>query len=246
MTGFLGTFEQRTDQDRFPTPTSNRSIERAEVSARDFHVKASGVRGLRGTRVEFGVDVNGRFGLQAIDNLLRYDSAGGLLSESPNLSVDSGRRTDSGAYIQVDAAIAPKLRGAAGGRGDYVTTRNIGGYFGDRSTSNAAFSGFASATAGPFSGFSLTGQVARAFRDPTLSDRYFRGPSGRGFITGNPDLQPETSLQFDVAARYALVARSWRHMRTITASTTSSSGTPPRRISFSSGTAVGLVCVASK
>ena len=37
-----------------------------------------------------------------------------------------------------------------------------------------------------------------------LSDRYFRGPSGRGFITGNPDLQPETSLQLDLATRYTL------------------------------------------
>jgi outer membrane receptor protein involved in Fe transport len=34
-----------------------------------------------------------------------------------------------------------------------------------------------------------------------LSDRYFRGPSGRGFITGNPDLAPETSLQYDLAVR---------------------------------------------
>jgi outer membrane receptor protein involved in Fe transport len=37
-----------------------------------------------------------------------------------------------------------------------------------------------------------------------LSDRYFRGPSGRGFITGNPDLEPETSLQFDLATRYTM------------------------------------------
>src|SRR5690606_11119650 len=36
------------------------------------------------------------------------------------------------------------------------------------------------------------------------SDRYFRGPSGRGFITGNPDLDPETSLQFDFATHYTL------------------------------------------
>ncbi len=109
------------------------------------------------------------------------------------------------------------LRVAAGGRGDYVTTENVAGYFGDRETSNGAFSGFASATAGPFSGFTLTGQVARAFRDPTISDRYFRGPSGRGFITGNPDLEPETSLQYDVAARYALgraqVAAYFYHYR---------------------------------
>jgi iron complex outermembrane receptor protein/hemoglobin/transferrin/lactoferrin receptor protein len=45
-------------------------------------------------------------------------------------------------------------------------------------------------------------QVGRGFRDPVLSDRYFRGPSGRGFITGNPDLDPETSLQLDLGLRY--------------------------------------------
>jgi vitamin B12 transporter len=45
--------------------------------------------------------------------------------------------------------------------------------------------------------------VARGFRDPTLSDRYFRGPTGRGFITGNPTLDPETSLQLDLALRYS-------------------------------------------
>ena len=48
----------------------------------------------------------------------------------------------------------------------------------------------------------FTAQVARGFREPVLSDRYFRGPSGRGFITGNPDLESETSLQFDASVRY--------------------------------------------
>ena len=78
----------------------------------------------------------------------------------------------------------------------------MAGYFGDHDTDNGAASGFGSVTAGPFSGLSLTAQVSRGFRDPTLSDRYFRGPSGRGFITGNPDLEPETSLQYDLSARY--------------------------------------------
>ncbi len=44
--------------------------------------------------------------------------------------------------------------------------------------------------------------MARGFRDPILSDRFYRGPVGRGFIEGNPDLKPETSLQFDLTARY--------------------------------------------
>jgi outer membrane receptor protein involved in Fe transport len=91
---------------------------------------------------------------------------------------------------------------AGGVRADYITTSNRGGYFGDRDTGNAAASGFLSLTAGRYRGFTLTGQVARGFRDPVLSDRYFRGPSGRGFITGNPDLDPESSLQFDAGVRY--------------------------------------------
>jgi len=41
-----------------------------------------------------------------------------------------------------------------------------------------------------------------------LSDRYFRGPTGRGFITGNPDLDPETSLQLDGGVRWG--AGRWR------------------------------------
>ncbi len=201
ITGFVGTFEQRTDQDRFPTATTGRSIERADVAAKDFHVKGSARRRFGRATIEFGADVNGRFGLEALDIIQAYNVAGALTSDSTNVSVDSARRTDVGAYVEADVAVLPVLRLSGGIRGDNVTTENSGGFFGDRSTSNGAFSGFAAATAAPVSGVAVTAQVSRGFRDPTLSDRYFRGPSGRGFITGNPDLDPETSLQFDLTAR---------------------------------------------
>jgi len=207
FTGFLGTFEQRTDQDRFATATAGRSIERADVSANDFHVKGSAKKQVAGARLEFGVDVNGRYDLEALDIVQAYDVGGNLTRDTVNVSVEGARRTDVGAFLQADYAITPLVRASGGIRADNVTTSNTGGYFGDQSTSNGAFSGFAAATVGPFSGFSLTGQVSRGFRDPTVSDRYFRGPSGRGFITGNPELDPETSLQFDLAGRYTL-ARS--------------------------------------
>jgi hemoglobin/transferrin/lactoferrin receptor protein len=203
FTGFTGAHGQRTDQDRFGTATAGRTIERADVSARDFHVKGHAARSAGSARLEFGVDVNGRFGLEALDVFQTYDTNGNLLEDTTNVSIDSAHRTNVGAYFQADAAIEPTARVSGGIRADSVTTRNTAGFFGDRSTSHGAFSGFASATLGPFSGFSVTSQVSRGFRDPTLSDRYFRGPSGRGFITGNPDLEPERSLQFDVAARYA-------------------------------------------
>ena len=202
MTAFVGTFEQRTDQDRFATATTGRSIERADISANDFHVKGNATRAVGPARVEFGVDVNGRYDLNALDVRLAYDLAGAITSDVTNVSIDNAHRTDTGAYVQADVPVAKQVRLSGGLRGDCVTTENTGGFFGDRSTDNGAFSGFAAGTAGPFSGLSFTAQVARGFRDPTLSDRYYRGPSGRGFITGNPDLEPETSLQYDLATRY--------------------------------------------
>jgi len=202
-TAFVGTFEQRTDQDRFATATTGRSIERADISANDFHVKGNATRAIGPARVEFGLDVNGRYDLHALDVRLAYDLAGAVTSDVTNLSVDNAHRTDLGAYAQADVPVAKQFRLSGGVRGDRVTTANAGGFFGDRSTDNSAFSGFAAATAGPFTGLSFTAQVSRGFRDPTLSDRYYRGPSGRGFITGNPDLAPETSLQYDLATRYS-------------------------------------------
>ena len=204
VTAFVGTFEQRTDQDRFATATTGRSIERADISANDFHVKGNATRAVGPARLEFGVDVNGRYDLNALDVRLAYNLAGAVTSDVTNVSIDNAHRTDTGAYVQADVPVAKQVRLSGGLRGDYVTTENTGGFFGDRSTDNGAFSGFAAGTVGPFSGLSFTGQVSRGFRDPTLSDRYYRGPSGRGFITGNPDLEPETSLQYDLATRYVM------------------------------------------
>jgi outer membrane receptor protein involved in Fe transport len=206
LTGFLGTYDQTTDQDRFATATTGRTIERADVSAQDFHVRGFVEKLFGRSRFEAGVDVNGRYGLNAIDDFIVFDLAGNITTTRPHVSVDSARRTDTGLYASIETAVAPILVLSGGIRGDRVTTRNSGGYFGDRSTSNGAGSGYASATLGSFRGVSLTGQLARGFRDPVLSDRYYRGPTGRGFITGNPDLDPETSVQMDLGVRYVAPA----------------------------------------
>ena len=202
VTGFVGRYEQRTDQDRFATATTERSIERADIAANDFHIRGFGEKLVGRSRVEFGVDINGRFGLNAIDDRIQFDLAGAIDSTLRNVSIDTARRVDNGVYASIEAAVSPVLVLSGGVRGDYVATSNQGGYFGNRSTGNGAGSGYASATVGSFGGFSLTAQLARGFRDPVLSDRYYRGPTGRGFITGNPDLNPETSVQLDLGVRY--------------------------------------------
>jgi outer membrane receptor protein involved in Fe transport len=200
---FLGSYAIVTDQDSSATAAEPRAVERADVSARDFHLRLHAERPLGEARFEVGVDLNGRFGLRALDVNERYDPAGGLARVDTNVSVDEARRIDGGLYAMLAARPGNRLDLSGGLRVDHVTTRHEGGYFGDRSTAKGALSGFASAVVRAAKGLELTLQVARGYRDPALSDRYFRGPTGRGFITGNPELESETSLQLDTALRYS-------------------------------------------
>ncbi|NQW05682.1 MAG: TonB-dependent receptor [Acidobacteria bacterium] len=201
--GFFGTSKQRTDQDRPATSSRARSIERSDISASDLSLRAIGEKLLGRAKLEVGADINGRFGLEAHDIAIAFDQAGQQTSSTDNLSTESARRIDLGLFLQTSAALAPRVHVAGGLRADVVSSKNTGGYFGTVSVSHQAAAGFAALTVGPFEGFSVTGQVSRGFRDPTLSDRFYRGPTARGFITGNPDLDPESSLQFDLGTRYA-------------------------------------------
>ncbi len=201
LNAFYGRYSQVTDQDRFATATSARSVDRADIVANDFQFRGYARRALGQARWELGLDLNGRAGLRALDIFERY-TLGGDGTTTENVAIDSARRVDSAVYSSLEATVLPSVTLAGGGRVDYITTTNSGGFFGDRETSNGAASGYLAVTAGSYRGFTLTAQAARGFRDPVLSDRYFRGPSGRGFITGNPDLDPERSLQFDAGVRY--------------------------------------------
>lgn len=200
--GLMASYRNVTEQETFATGTAPRAVARADVSANDYQLRAVAERLIGAARLMTGLDANGRFALDALDVHEDYDAAGTLAATRANVSIDGAARRDTGVFAQVDAGLGPRVTAAGGGRVDYVTTGNAGGYFGHRSTSHAAFSGFLSATAGPFAGLTFTGQIARGFRDPVLSDRYYRGPTGRGFITGNPTLEPETSVQVDGAVRF--------------------------------------------
>ena len=199
---FAGRYHQVTNQDRFATPTRGRTLESADYDADDYQVRVSAERLLNKARLEFGGDMNGRYNVRAVDTIQQYDLGGSLATEVISVSIDQARRSDTGVYGTIETALGTKVIAGGGVRADYVTTRNSGGYFGDHETANGAASGNGSITVGPWAGVSFSAQVGSGFRDPTVSDRYYRGPTGRGFITGNPDLEPERSVQFDVGMRY--------------------------------------------
>ena len=179
------------------------------LERRIFSFRGFAVRPLGRARWEVGVDIYGRYGLEARSSLTVFDRHDHIVRQVEEVAVENARRSNNAVYTSTEMLFGSRWSLGAGVRVDRVTTANEGGFFGDQSTENTALSGYGSLKVELARGLSLTGQLARGFRDPTLSDRYFRGITGRGFITGNPDLGPERANQFDVSLRYGRGPVRW-------------------------------------
>jgi len=189
------------EKDRTPTEDTPRDIVRSDTDAQDYELRFEAERPVGTARLVVGANAYGRFDLEAQNSYTDFDFSGQVSDTRTEIAIESARRDDIGLF----AALSQSLGGvdfSAGVRGDSVRSKNRGGYFGDDSTDHSDMSGFLAATIKLAPSFHATVQVARGFRDALLSDRYYRGESGRGFITGNPDLEPESSRQLDVALRY--------------------------------------------
>ena len=194
---------------RGPGLDQAKTVSAADVVADDFSFRSFAVRPVKKARWEMGVDINGRYGLEALDSFAAFDRDDDVLFERSELTIENARRTDIGLYTSTEVLLGSRFSFGAGVRVDDVTTRNEGGFFGDESTENTALSGYGSLKVELGRRVSLTGQVAHGFRDPTLSDRYFRGISGRGIVIGNPNLEPERANQFDAALRFVSGRARW-------------------------------------
>ena len=208
LRGFYGNYEQRLDQDRLPAPGRPRRIDRSDLDGNDIEFRAVMRPQLRAVRLSTGVDLVTRHDLHARDIAVVYNAAGNITSTTDNESIGSAHKRDVGAFAQIELPIGAHVTTTAGVRADHVRSVNEGGFFGNHTVAHGAVSGSAAIVVRASSALALTAQVSRGFRDPTLSDRFFRGPVGRGFIVGNPELSPERSWQFDAGARYD--ARRWR------------------------------------
>ncbi len=198
---FWDEYRLLTETDTLATASKPRSFAAADVFAHDYGLRAEAERPLGDCRLLLGVDASGRYGLHAVNRTTAYDAAGNPVGTLFEESIDRADKDDVGIFAGLFTALGTvKLSG--GLRFDWVSTSNQGGYFGDHDQSQSDFSGFLGAALPLGADFELSAQVARGFRDPLLSDRYYRGISGRGFITGNPDLEAETSVQGDLALRY--------------------------------------------
>jgi outer membrane receptor protein involved in Fe transport len=190
-----------TERENLP-PQRAHTLEESDVFAHDYGARFEAERPVGAFRLLLGVDLSGRYGLHAVNRFTSFDDAGQGAGTTFEESIENARKDDLGVFAGLSTSVGEVVL-SAGLRGDWVETTNSGGYFGDRETSQSDASGFFGATLPLGQRWEVSAQVARGFRDALLSDRYYRGISGRGFITGNPDLEPETSLQGDLALRYS-------------------------------------------
>ncbi|HWM92748.1 MAG TPA: TonB-dependent receptor [Thermoanaerobaculia bacterium] len=204
MALFLGNYRLALTRDRLPTETVTRRIDRSDTRSDDGSLRAVGTRPVLGGRLQVGAEVVARLNLESTTKRETFDLAGNQTGITTPPAIDDAQRTDTGLFVSYDRSLGARNLISAGVRGDRIESENRGGFFGDRSASHSALSGYAAFTSNPVSNVTTSLQIARGFRDPTLSDRFFRGPTGRGFVTGNPDLDPERSLQYDGSVRWTI------------------------------------------
>ncbi len=197
-TGFLGAHRLLTRREEGGNAADS------EVAAHDFMLRTRGVRPFGDGRLELGAELLSRFDVYA------GTGADGMTAALPDggefgSGLDGALRREASVYGHAEQPFHGRLAGSAGARLSGITSSGgpASGGAGPRpETSHGALSGFLALRADLTSGIALTGQLSRGFRDPTLSDRYYRGLSARGVVYGNPDLRPERALQSDLALRF--------------------------------------------
>jgi len=122
----------------------------------------------------------------------------------PNANLWSG-----GLFVQGEIQLASRLALGLGVRGQTIqsetrSTQNLPASRAGVKLSNGALVGAASLNWSVLPELNLIGTVGRAFRAPNLVERYFEGVTaeGNGFLVSNPELLPETSLNFDIGAKF--------------------------------------------
>ncbi|MFN3412743.1 MAG: TonB-dependent receptor [Thermoanaerobaculum sp.] len=194
-------YQLLTARDRAPTATRPRSLTVADVSSHDYNARVELEGTLAGGQLMLGVDTYGRFGLKATNTTTTFADASNP-ARSREVSIANARKDDFGLFVAYQRQLFEPLSVSTGVRADYTRSRNRQGFFGNQSQSLTRGSGFAAVTARISPHLDAAVQFSRGFRDAVLSDRFYRGISGRGFITGNPNLKPETSQQWDASLRY--------------------------------------------
>ncbi len=189
----LTTADLRTG-DRF-TEVENQAFDFGAGWQREWS-RAGGEGRLSSLAGRYGVDYVGRRGVDADER--REDFSDGTITELRTL--DGGAQDEAAVYGSVRWSLGPATF-QAGGRFTWQQQENGGGA-GAASRDDSAATAFLGYVRPLGKGFEVAANAGTGLRFPNLSERFFTGTTGRGGVIGNPDLESESSLTFDLGLRW--------------------------------------------
>ncbi len=149
-------------------------------------------------RINGGGDWFGRTDSNAVNTYTSFDASQNITDYFEEFPYSDGERRDLGLFISADYSGIKNLDLITGVRGDFIRLRALpGGYTENEESSYTALTGFIGGTFKITSSVILFTNLARAYRAPSLTELFYTGITGRGFIIAKPDLKPETSFNLD-------------------------------------------------
>ena len=119
--------------------------------------------------------------------------------------IPDSTRLGAGAFVQDEITLGDRWIITPGLRADWIRAEADGtaGHIisSDESSTSRAVSGNLGVLYKATEDVNLYANVGRAFRAPTLLELYFYGPHDVGNDIGDPDLDPETSWNFDIGVK---------------------------------------------
>ena len=141
------------------------------------------------------------------NNIAGADSAG-TTAKRLSQSVPNGTFDNYGAYFQNDWYLAKQWTLSTGARFTHYRYRSKAGplapgfNFTARSTDDDALSGSIGLVYEPIQDLHLSANIASGYRQPNAQDLYFDGAASVGFVIGDPNLNPERAVSYDVGLRW--------------------------------------------
>ncbi|MGQ9617759.1 MAG: TonB-dependent receptor [Candidatus Aminicenantia bacterium] len=151
-----------------------------------------------------GIDSFLRSSCNAKNIYRNFSEKGSLIGVSEDQPIKNGSFFNAGLFLTIDYPGFERFDFIAGVRGDIFQLKSE---VSDSSTKNnvsdKSLTGFAGISFEFKDNYYLFTNFSTAYRVPDLSERFYTGITGRGFIYGTPDLKPERSYNFETGVKIA-------------------------------------------
>jgi len=149
-------------------------------------------------RLEGGVDYFGRGTADAYNRYTSFDVFGAQTAVLEEFPYVDGSRDDLGFFLSADYSGIKRLDILGGVRYDLLQMKALPlGTESSVVTKDDQATGFLAVSYRLVKNLTAFVNLSRAYRLASINERFYTGISGRGFIVGNPDLRPESSLNLD-------------------------------------------------